>query len=102
MRPTESDDEDEDVDELATPAPQVASTANGHRDVDMQAGDDDDDEDGVQRSDDDSSGDEQDEDNVRAKALSNKDQQKGVRALAFFRLFRHGLALLTCFITYEQ
>lgn len=77
LRPDDSDDED--VDELATPAPQSASTSGGHPaatepvhrrvlDEEMQPDDDDEEEDE----------DSDDENSVRNKALAGGIDQKGV------------------------
>lgn len=82
IRPTESDDEEDDVDELATPAPQAGPSRQAAtqrpvamEDVSLQEDSSEGDEEG-------GSGDEEsndNEDNVRDKAMSGTNTFKGVR-----------------------
>lgn len=102
IRPEESDDEGEDVDELATPAPQTAPShkaatrsRNGNADISMQE-DGSDDEEGDNRDGEGESESDDDGDDVRDKAMSGKNSQKGVRRRCLTLLKRLAVAAMQC------
>lgn len=98
IRPEDSDEEEEHVDELATPAPQAASSRkaanrNGNTDVSMRE-DDSDDEEGEDRDGDGESESDGDEDDVRDKAMSGRNSQKGVSGRCVTPVASFGVSIL--------